>query len=115
MENTEDLIRSVLENVRRLLNAREGTSEARPDYGMPPPSEIVHAFPHAIGRVQRHIKASLEHFEPRLENVDVLHLEGKDPLSIRFQLSAQIKTAAGHTWQSFLIRYTPSGRVIVRR
>jgi type VI secretion system protein len=116
VQDLDLLMRSIEANLTRLLNAREGSAPAQPDYGMPPPSEIVHAFPRAVTRVQRHVKNLLERFEPRLTEVEVNHLENEqDKLSLRFQIQARLATSASAMWVTYALRFDPSGRVTLRR
>lgn len=116
VEDVDLLIRSIEANVARLLNAREGSSLARPDYGMPAPSEIVHAFPRAVGRVQTHVRELLIRFEPRLCDVEVTHLEDTTTkLSLSFQIQARLATSPSAMWVSYVLRFDPSGRVTLRR
>lgn len=116
VEDTDQLIRSIEQNVARVLNAREGSAPAQPDYGMPAPSEIVHAFPRAVGRVQRHVKVLLERFEPRLTDVEVVHLENEaDKLSLRFRIQARLATSPSSMWVSYDLKFDPSGRVTLAR
>jgi type VI secretion system protein len=116
VEDTDQLIRSIEQNVARVLNAREGSAPAQPDYGMPAPSEIVHAFPRAVGRVQRHVKQLLERFEPRLSDVEVVHLENEaDKLSLRFRIQARLATSPSSMWVSYDLKFDPSGRVTLAR
>ena len=88
VENTNLLMRSVRDNISRILNAREAHALAQPDYGTPPPSEIVYGFPSSVGRMQRCIKTLLEKFEPRLGDIQVIHVENehKHMLVLRYQL-----------------------------
>jgi type VI secretion system protein len=116
VEDVDLLVRSIEANLTRLLNAREGSSLARPDYGMPAPSEIVHAFPRAVTRVQTHVTNLLVRFEPRLCDVEVTHLEdAQDKLSLRFQIQARLATSPSAMWVSYALRFDPSGRVTLRR
>lgn len=116
IEDTDLLVRSIEGNLTRLLNAREGSAAAQPDYGMPPPSEIVHAFPRAVSRVQRHVKNLLERFEPRLGDVEVVHLENEaDKLSLRFRIQARLATSPSAMWVTYDLKFDPSGRVTLRR
>lgn len=116
VEDVDLLLRSIEGNLGRLLNSREGSAVARPDYGMPPPSEIVHAFPRAVTRVQRHVKELLERFEPRLRDVEVTHLENEqDKLSLQFTIQARLATSPSAMWVSLSLRFDPSGRVTLRR
>ena len=115
-ESVEDRIRSVIANIRRITNSREGSAPAQPDYGMPPPSEIVHAFPHAIERLQRHLRTQIERYEPRLKDLEVLHLEVEnEPVKMFFQVSGRIPTESGGTWLTLRLTFNPSGRFDVRR
>jgi len=115
-ESVTDRIRSVTANISRILNAREGHAPAQPEYGMPAPSEIVHAFPHAVDRCKRQIQDQLDRYEPRLSDLEVIHLEVEtDPLKIYFQLSGKLRTDAGGTWLTLRVVYHPSGRVDIRR
>ncbi len=115
-ESVTDRIRSVTANITRILNAREGNAPAQPAYGMPAPSEIVHAFPHAVDRCKRQIQDQLERYEPRLTDFEVIHLEVEtDPLKIYFQVSGKLRTDAGGTWLTLRVIYHPSGRVDIRR
>ena len=115
-ESVEDRIKSVVANVRRLINSRVGGSAAAPDYGMLPPSEIVHAFPHAIERVQRQLRTLIDRYEPRLSDVEILHLEVEnEPIKLFFQLSGRIPTSSGGTWLTLRLVFHPSGRFDVRR
>lgn len=115
-ESVEDRIQSVIANLRRIVNSREGCAPAQPDYGMPAPSEIVHAFPHAIERVQRQLKSQIQRFEPRLTELEVLHLEVEnEPIKMFFQVSGRIATESGGTWLSLRLAFNPSGRFDIRR
>lgn len=116
VEDTDLLVRSIEANLARLLNAREGSAPAQPDYGMPAPSEIVHAFPRAVARVQRHVKMLLEKFEPRLTEVQVIHLENElDKLSLRFRIQARLATSPTSMWVTYVLKFDPSGRVTLGR
>ena len=116
VEDTDLLVRSVEGNLSRLLNAREGSAPAQLDYGMPAPSEIVHAFPRAVARVQRHVKTLLERYEPRLGEVQVIHIENEaDKLSLRFQIQARLITSPSNMWVSYQLKFDPSGRVTMSR
>lgn len=116
VEDTDLLVRSIEGNLMRLLNAREGSAPAQLDYGMPAPSEIVHAFPRAIARVQRHVKNLLERYEPRLGEVQVIHVENpNDKLSLRFQIQARLITSPSSMWVSYDLKFDPSGRITLKR
>ena len=78
VENTGLMMKSIRNNITRLLNAREENAPAQPDYGVPAPSEIVYGYPQSVSRMQRWIKSLLEKFEPRLSDVEVIHIENEE-------------------------------------
>jgi len=116
VENTSLLIRSIQNNIARILNSRELHAPAQPDYGVPAPCEIVYSFPSAITRMQRKIKDCLEKYEPRLSDIEILHVESeeKEKLTLQFQVQARLKTSTNTSWVSFLTRMDPSGRISLR-
>jgi len=89
----EDLEAAVLDNLEKLLNTRQGSSASAPDYGTTELSEMIHAFPDAIGIMQRSIKNTILKYEPRLKNVQVRPVEPEDDDSgmfVYFEVTAQI-------------------------
>ncbi|HBP23659.1 MAG TPA: type VI secretion system baseplate subunit TssE [Planctomycetes bacterium] len=117
VEDTNLLGKSVQANVGRLLNARLEHAPAQPDYGVPAPSEIVYGYPSAVTRMQKHIKGLIDKYEPRLADVEVIHIESdeRNQLTLQFQIQGRLCTSANSTWISFLTRFDPSGRISLRR
>lgn len=80
---------SVLENLRRILNARQGCCETRPDFGMPDLNDAIGQGTDAVLAVARAVKQQIEMFEPRLENVQVRFSADPDnPLQLAFHVTA---------------------------
>ena len=74
-----------------MCGTRRGTVEARPDYGLPDISEMVHSFPRAITDMQEALQHTVETYEPRLTNVRVAHLPSKAlDLVLRFEIAASL-------------------------
>lgn len=114
-EDTTEVVRSVLRHLQRMLNSRQSHALAQMDYGIPDPSEVVHNFPDAIAIMQRAIRDSIEKYEPRLGSVDVLHVESEDDLfTLRFQITAQLKTTKDKPHVCFDTLMDSSGRIQVR-
>lgn len=114
-EDSGELVRSVLRHLQRMLNSRQGHAPAQMDYGIPDPSEVVHNFPNAIGQVQRAIRACIEKYEPRLTAVNVMHVESEDDLfALRFQITAQLRTAKEMPYVCFDTLMDSTGRIQVR-
>lgn len=83
---------SVLENLRLILNARQGCCETRPDFGMPDLNDAIGQGADAVLSVARSVKQQIEMFEPRLENVAVRFLADPDnPLQLAFHVNAMLR------------------------
>jgi len=107
-ENLGRLRRSVLENLVQICNTVQGSTQANPDYGMPPMSEAVHSFPEALGKLERALKQVLRKYEPRLTRVRVVSShDPEDPLILRFDIKGRLM--AGNTSHPFAVRTTIDG------
>ena len=75
----------------RTQRVRLGTMLTCPDYGIADVSEMVHAFPDAIHLMAQTLRHTIRTYEPRLQNVQVLHVpsEGAD-LTLRFVIQARV-------------------------
>jgi type VI secretion system protein len=114
-ENTAELVRSILRHLQRMLNSRQGHAPAQMDYGITEPSEVVHNFPEAVGRMQRAIRACIEKYEPRLNSVTVTHVEDEDDLfTLRFQITAQLATSKEKAQVSFDTLMDSGGRIQIK-
>lgn len=83
---------SVLDNVRSILNARQGCCETRPDFGMADLNDAIGQGADAVLSVARLVKLQIEMFEPRLENVSVRYVADPDnPLQLAFHISALLR------------------------
>jgi type VI secretion system protein len=83
---------SVLENLRRILNARQGCCETRPDFGMPDLNDAIGQGADAVLAIARAVKVQIETFEPRLENVSVrFHKDPDNPLQLAFHVNAVLR------------------------
>jgi type VI secretion system protein len=82
---------SIVDNLDRLFNTRRGTIEHMPDYGLPDISEIYRDIPDSIPDLQSAIQQTVEKYEPRLTNVQVVHKEREEDrfdMKLTFLLSA---------------------------
>jgi type VI secretion system protein len=114
--DTAALSESVMANLRRMLNSRQGISQTVPDYGLPDLTDIVHAFPEAIDVCRRSIRQSLEKYEPRLRNVIVTHAaDDDDPFHLRFEIKAQLVLERDTVPIAFYTMLDASGQAKVRR
>lgn len=97
-EDTNALVKSILRNLQKILNARQGHAPAQLDFGIPAPSEITTNFPESIPMMQKIIRDSIEKYEPRLTSVNVVHVESEDDvLSLRFQITGKLSLGNAHS------------------
>jgi type VI secretion system protein len=93
---------SILTNLNRVLNERQGCCETRVDYGMPDFNDLVGQFPDAIPVVVRAVKQQITTFEPRLADTVVRHIpDSSNPLSLSFQITATVRAGDVSTRISF--------------
>ncbi len=111
-EDTGALVRSILRNLQKILNTRQGHAPAQLDFGIPAPSDITTNFPESIPMMQRIIRDSIEKYEPRLTAVNVIHVESDDDvLSLRFQITGKLATSQNHAPVFFDTLVDSSGHI----
>ena len=114
-ENTGRLAESVLANLRRLLNSRPGIAPALPEYGIPDLSDVAYSMPDSAGRMRNAIRMAIERYEPRLRRVAVKYVsDPMDPLTLRFDVTAELVTSEARASIRFETRYDPTGRVSIK-
>tara|TARA_R110002020_G_scaffold56074_16_gene155314 strand:- start:130 stop:549 length:420 start_codon:yes stop_codon:yes gene_type:complete len=107
---------SVMANLLRVLNAREGCCEIRPDYGVPDFNSFLGQYPDSLPAIARTVREQIEMFEPRLADVDVNFVPNPDqPLALNFHIEAQLVVDGSRRKVSFETVFTDDGHVVVRR
>lgn len=87
-----DVRLSICDNLRVLLGSREGLAPAWPQYGLPDLLEIVTGIPDRERELELRIAEAVRVAEPRLEHLQVSHVQDKsDPLTVRFLITARLK------------------------
>jgi type VI secretion system protein len=110
----EGAVRTVLENLQRLLNSRQGHAAAQMGYGIPDPSEVMHSYTDSLVQMGKAIKASIEKYEPRLTGVQVRHVSNPDDvLILRYQIVGQLAKTKERVPVVFDTHVDPSGRIRV--
>ena len=71
----ERIIRSIRDNLTRLLTSRAGLLPHLSDYGLPDITEIYHRMPYGIPKLRESMEAAVAEYEPRLKNVRVMYIE----------------------------------------
>ncbi len=104
-------VEDVLHHLRAILNTRKGEAPSAPELGVLCLTDLLHAFPGAVGAMQRSIKETIVAWEPRLKNVTVRHIPGEDPLTLSFEISGVLEEDGGRV--RFSSRFSPQERVAV--
>lgn len=63
---TDDILASILRNLNRIFNTNQGSSMARPDYGIPDFNLIIQHFPDAVPSLIAILTEQIRMFEPRI-------------------------------------------------
>lgn len=97
-----DLVGSILDNLRCVLNSRVDCCLSRPDFGMPDFNDLVGRFPDALAIIASAVRAQIEMFEPRLSEVAVRHVPDlSNPLNLAFRIHATLALEQGARRLSF--------------
>lgn len=78
-----------------MFTTRVGSALSAPDYGVVSVTDIVHSCPDAIDDVLKSIRRTIKTYEPRLVNVQVVHVPGEAgrDVTIRFEIVADLMNA----------------------
>lgn len=110
-DNDAAVVRSVLHNLRRVLNSREDSAEAQPDLGLPSPQELLQNWPVSRERALTAIRRCIEHYEPRLCEVIVRTVPyAPGDIALGFQIAARL-IGPSRTPISLTTAVTSDGRV----
>ena len=106
---------SILQNLIHMCSTRVGTMLTCPDYGIADVSEMIHAFPDAISIMAQTLRHTIQTYEPRLQNVQVVHVpsEGVD-LTLRFEVRARVVLDGNKTAVKFETTLDTSRRLTIR-
>lgn len=111
-ERRVEVMESVVENLRSLLNMRVGSAATAPDMGVPDFTDLVHSFPGSALTLTKAIRATIMTYEPRLRNVLVRHIPLEIPMVVRFEVSAQLADRSNAPVR-FRTEFVPGGRAQV--
>jgi len=105
------VILSVLDNMQRILNARQGTLSHLPDYGLPDMSKILQGLPGTAHQLMNTLSGVLLKYEPRLKSLTITLLEQKMPGELAYAIDAELK---GIGLVHYGTDFMPEGRVLIR-
>ncbi|NOZ51711.1 MAG: type VI secretion system baseplate subunit TssE [Gammaproteobacteria bacterium] len=110
------IVSSIMTHLSKMMNVRQGSVTILPDYGIPDLNDMISRFPDGLNELRHAIRTSLENYEPRLSHVQVAHIKDDDnPLSLKFEVSADLVVGEKPTAISFSTHVQDSGVVDVRR
>jgi type VI secretion system lysozyme-like protein len=102
------LVASIADNLRQILNTRQGSAPAQMDLGIPAPCEIVLAIPQSIDTLKRTIIAVIDKYEPRLTHVQAYYQPSPvEGLVLNFLITARLAYDGGQI--SFATRFDKGG------
>jgi len=114
-EDRGAVMRSVLRNLQRILNTRQGSAAAQADLGIPSPHELMRGYPATTETALKAVKACIQRYEPRLVNVVVtVDKAEEERMAIGFTVSAQLAGGDRRDPVSFHTSITPDGRMRLR-
>jgi type VI secretion system protein len=113
--DTRKAVGSVLNHLRKMLNTRQGSAAAAPDYGLPDFNDLAKDLLNPSQEIGKAIRACIEKYEPRLSRVQVRPIEvPDDPLVLRYEVTAQLLVDDGQTSVWLETAMEPGGRIRVR-
>ena len=114
-EDRAAVMRSVLRNLQRILNTRQGSAAAHPELGIPSPHELMRGYPATTEVALQAVKACIQRYEPRLVNVVVqIDPAEAERMAIGFTVSAQLAGGDRRDPVSFHTSIHPDGRMRLR-
>jgi type VI secretion system protein len=108
----DDLRRSVIHNLERILNSREGMAQACASYGLPDLTQIVNGVPERAREIEQSIERCIKEHEPRVSQVEVEHVpNAHGPMTACFRIRASVHDgkSAEEVWFETVV--VSSGRV----
>lgn len=115
-ESNDETLKSITNNLTRLLNSRQGQSSACLDYGILDVTQIIYGLEESEDAAERAIQRCIEQYEPRLTRIRVKRVEDPTrPLSVSFVVSARLVSDKSQLDVWFETMVSSSGRVRVVR
>jgi type VI secretion system protein len=111
-EEPAQMIRSIQRHLQRILNTRQGNTLIAEDFGVPDFTNFMSSFPDSRSSVERQLRQTIQKYEPRLRGVRVRFSPREDdPLSVSFQITAQLILKSHHAPVAFESLVDSSGHV----
>ena len=86
-----------------------------PDYGIASVSEMVYLFPDAITLMAQSLRHTIQTYEPRLQNVQVIHLPSDTiELTLKFEIRGRAVIDGNKSGVKFETSLNTSKRLTIR-
>jgi type VI secretion system protein len=106
---------SILNNLVQMCSTRLGSALTCPDYGIASVSEMVYLFPDAITIMAQSLRHTIQTYEPRLQNVQVVHVPNETlDLTLRFEVRGRAVVEGSKTMIKFETALDPTRRLTIR-
>jgi len=92
-DERSQLLFSVMDNIRVILNSRQGALKHLPDYGLPDLSVVYRHLPASAQLLRQHIAQTLLKYEARLLAIDIDLMETEQIDLLRYELVCHLKQA----------------------
>lgn len=92
VDERQHRLQSVLSNLNRLLNTRQGTIQHLPTYGLPDAATIYRDAEYPIEELRRDIKEAIETYEPRMRRIHIERRPNDEgEMRLSFLISAELQ------------------------
>lgn len=106
---------SIMQNLLQMCSTRVGSALSCPDFGIASVSEMVYLFPDAISLMAQSIRHTIQAYEPRLQNVQVVHLPSETiELTLRFEIRGRATVDGNKSNVKFETAFDPTKRLTIR-
>ncbi len=117
VSDTELLVTSVIEHLRRILNTRQGSALIDEHYGVPEFTNLVGTFEAGeVTDVAADMEEVIARYEPRLSSVTVTFApKENDNLTMRFSVAGQVEADDRTVPLTIETAITAEGRITLKR
>jgi type VI secretion system protein len=111
-EDRSAAVRSIVRNLQRMLNSRQGNAPAQMDLGIPSPHELMQGYPATLEQTIKVIRTCIMRYEPRLSAVVVSHVPSDQAAAaISFRITAQLAGDGAREQLSLQTAISANGRI----
>jgi type VI secretion system protein len=112
----DDYIIQIGENLSKLLNSKQGSSEISEKYGMPDFNSVVHNCPQAVITMEKMITETIGYFEPRLKDTRVLgKIDKEHSGTLSFDIKANVVYENSKRPIAYKTVFVGNGKMMVKR